>query len=54
MVVSLDANKYLVSTDAHWYVNGAEVICTRHKLSDRMVSGPFPPHPLPAFHVQPC
>jgi len=38
MVVSLDAKKYFVSTDAHWYVNGAEVIHTKHKLDPWVLS----------------
>jgi outer membrane protein len=38
MVVSLDAKKYFVSTDAHWYVNGAEVINTKHKLDPWVLS----------------
>jgi outer membrane protein len=38
MVVSLDAKKYFVSTDAHWYVDGTEVIRTRHKLDPWLLS----------------
>jgi outer membrane protein len=38
MVVSLDAKKYFVSTDAHWYVDGAEVIRTKHKLDPWVLS----------------
>jgi len=38
MVVLLDANKYFVSTDVHWYVNGVEVIRTRHKLNPWVLS----------------
>lgn len=38
MVVTLDAKKYFVSTDAHWYVNGAEVIRTEHKLDPWVLS----------------
>ncbi len=38
MVVSLDAKKYFVSTDAHWYVNGTEVIRTTHKLDPWVLS----------------
>jgi outer membrane protein len=38
MVVSLDAKKYFVSTDAHWYVNGTEVIRTKHKLDPWVLS----------------
>ena len=38
MVVSLDAKKYLVSTDAHWYGNGTEVIRTTHKLDPWVLS----------------
>lgn len=38
MVVSLDAKRYFVSTDAHWYVDGAEVIRTRHKLDPWVLS----------------
>ena len=38
MFVSLDAKKYFVSTDAHWYVNGAEVINTKHKLDPWVLS----------------
>ncbi len=38
MVVTLDAKKYFVSTDAHWYVNDAEVIRTTHKLDPWVLS----------------
>lgn len=36
--ISLDAKKYFVRTDAHWYANGAEVIHTRHKLDPWLLS----------------
>ena len=38
MVVTLDAKKYFVSTDAHWYVNDTEVIRTTHKLDPWVLS----------------
>ena len=38
MLVSLDAKKYFVSTDAHWYVGGTEVIRTVHKLDPWVLS----------------
>jgi len=38
MVISIDAKKYFVSTDAHWYANGTEVIRTTHKLDPWVLS----------------
>lgn len=38
MVLSLDAKKYFVSTDAHWYAGGTEVIHTTHKLDPWVLS----------------
>jgi outer membrane protein len=38
MIVTLDAKKYFVSTDAHWYVGGTEVIRTKHKLDPWVLS----------------
>jgi outer membrane protein len=38
MLVSLDAKKYFLSTDAHWYVGGTEVIRTEHKLDPWVLS----------------
>jgi outer membrane protein len=38
MVVTLDAKRYFVSTDAHWYVGGTEVIRTTHKLDPWVLS----------------
>jgi outer membrane protein len=38
MVVSLDAKKYFVSTDAHWFVGNTEVIRTKHKLDPWVLS----------------
>lgn len=38
MSISLDAKRYFVSTDAHWYVAGTEVIGTTHKLDPWVLS----------------
>lgn len=38
MVVSFDAKRYFVSTDAHWYAGGTEVIATTHKLDPWVLS----------------
>lgn len=36
--LSLDAKRYFVSTDAHWYVAGTEVIGTQHQLDPWVLS----------------
>jgi outer membrane protein len=38
MVISIDAKKYFVSTDARWFVGSTEVIRTTHKLDPWVLS----------------
>ena len=38
LYLSLDAKRYFINTDAHWYVNGTEVIGTEHKLDPWVLS----------------
>ncbi|WP_336981198.1 OmpW/AlkL family protein [Altererythrobacter fulvus] len=38
MSLALDAKKYFLNTSAHWYVDGTEVIATRHALDPWVLS----------------
>lgn len=38
LALSLDAKKYFISSDAHWYAGGTEVIGTEHKLDPWVLS----------------
>jgi outer membrane protein len=38
LALSLDAKKYFISADAHWYAGGTEVIGTEHKLDPWVLS----------------
>jgi len=38
LALSLDAKRYFLTTSAHWYANGVEVIGTHHKLDPWVLS----------------